>query len=94
MALMKLTGLALVLTAWTLAAAMPAHAKDRTEDTVSVTDADGKTETLTCRRMTPVGSRVKGPKVCRTPAEWQKEQEQAREKTRELQRTRNATNGN
>ncbi|MBT2133157.1 hypothetical protein KK137_02320 [Croceibacterium sp. LX-88] len=94
MSLTKLTGLSLVLAVSILPTAMPARAQDRTADPVTVTNADGSTEKLTCRRLTPVGSRVRGPKVCRTPEQWQQEEREARDKTRELQRTRNATNGN
>ena len=93
MSLAKLTGLSLVLTASMLPVAAPAVAKDQAEDSVTVTDANGQPEKLTCRRMTPVGSRVRGPKVCRTPEQWAREEREARDKTRELQRTRNATNG-
>jgi hypothetical protein len=93
MSFLKLTGLSIVLAASASTLALPAQAKDAAGDSVTVTDADGKSETLTCRRITPVGSRVRGPKVCRTPEQWKQEEREAREKTRELQRTRNATNG-
>lgn len=90
---MRLMTLLLALAGSVTLTAMPLHAKDPAQDTVSVAGSDGKEEKLECRRVDTLGSRVRGPKVCRTKEEWRLEESNAQQNVREMQRNKNSTNG-
>jgi hypothetical protein len=90
---MKTIGLLVAIAGAPLAWAMPAGAGEPEAGSVTVPAREGKTERLICRRIDVSGSRLRGPRVCRTRQEWQKDEMDARDATRRLQRSRESTHG-
>jgi hypothetical protein len=56
--------------------------------TMAVADADANKKI--CKREKQIGSLVRAKKICRTKAEWDEAQEQARQDVGEMQRTSRA----
>ena len=73
--------------------AMSAPGLAKAPETIEATTPDGKTEKLVCKRIVTTGSRLGGPRVCRTRAEWDADEIQARETTRRMQHSRETTHG-
>lgn len=56
--------------------------------TMAIADADA--DKKICKREKQIGSLVRSKKICRTKAEWDEAQEQARQDVGEMQRTSRA----
>ncbi|MBL8628727.1 MAG: hypothetical protein JNM81_03800 [Rhodospirillaceae bacterium] len=76
------------------AAAQPAPAENAAQSgDMGVGPAPKGEDPKICRRVATTGSRVGGERVCKTAAEWQREEKENQAAAKELSRVRGATKG-
>lgn len=75
------------------AAAQPVPAENAAQATGAVGPAPKGEDPKICRRIATTGSRVGGERVCKTAAEWQREEKENQDAAKQLSRVRGAPKG-